>query len=117
MASAKAFLVANGTSSSCESVAQLKGSLLGKGTKNDLPRLGQTEEQQVQRAKNDAEGLAGAWSSDHEQGTAEVTDDLALNCIELWVVCQDGWCNGHRRSAFQELETPYGGAGAAPYGY
>ena len=32
-----------------------------------------------------------------------MANDLALNSVELWIVRQDGRCDGHRRSVFRKL--------------
>jgi len=65
------------------SVAQLEGCLLGEGAEHELPSLRLLQQQQVQRAKDNAVSLARPRARDHEQGTVEVPDDRTLGVVEV----------------------------------
>ena len=49
-----------------QSVTHLEGGLLGEGAKHNFLWLGLVQQQNIQSSQDNAEGLAGSWSRDHE---------------------------------------------------
>ena len=76
-------------------VAHLEGGLPGEGAEHDVLRLGPTQQQEVQGPQDDAEGLAGPRTRDHQQRPVEMADDRALALGELRVVLRDGGRDVH----------------------
>ena len=76
-------------------VAHLEGGLPGEGAEHDVLRLGLSQQQEVQGPQDDAEGLAGPRTRDHQQRPVEVADDRALALGELRVVLRDGGRDVH----------------------
>ena len=72
-----------------QTVAHLERRLLGERAKHDLPWPGLVQEQEVQGPQDDAVGLAGPRTRDHEQRAVKMTDNRTLALGELRVVLQD----------------------------
>ena len=91
-----------------QAVAHLERRLLGERAKHDLPWPGLSQEQEVQGPQDNAVGLAGPRTRDHEQRAVKMTDNRTLALGELRVVLQDRGREAHNSPAFRKLKTSSG---------
>jgi hypothetical protein len=87
-------------------VSHLEGGLLGEGAEHKLPGLRLLQQQEVQCSEDDAVGLAGARTGDHQQRAVQMTDDRALSVIEVSEVFANCRRDSHLRPACH-LNRPF----------
>jgi len=99
--------VADFASGGSQTVAHLEGGLLRESAEHQLPGLRLLRQQQIQRTKHDAVGLAGTGAGDHEERPVEMTDDGLLGVVERRIVLHDGGRDAHKRPAFRKLNVSW----------
>lgn len=91
-----------------DTVAELERGFFRERANDELTGPGEALVEDVDRAENQTEGLAGARPSDHEEGVVGVRNNRALRVVHLGKGCEDRGRDVQSSPSFRKLKTASG---------